>query len=87
MNSIRHGLNHGRAGVGAGATAEAADVFDTISTMLEGVRDFATRARKDELAGGHHQDEAGEVIDAISDAIGKAGNGEGRPDDITRARG
>jgi hypothetical protein len=78
MNSIRPGLNKPRAAADAEATLGAADGFDTISTMLERVQEFAASALKDELAGGHHQDEAAEVIDAISDAIGLAKKGEGK---------
>jgi hypothetical protein len=78
VRSHSSGLNGGRASADVEASAGAADVFDTVSTMLEGVRDFATVALKDELDGGHFQDEAGAVLDAVSDAIGAAKNAEGK---------
>jgi hypothetical protein len=65
MNSIhRPGLNHARAAAEAEAAADVADVMDTIAGMLEMVQDFAKRALKDELEGGHHGDEVAEVVDA-----------------------
>jgi len=79
MNSIHTpGLNRARAAAQSEAAATVADAMDTIATMLQGVQDFADRALKDELDGGEHGDEAGEVVDAISDAIGKARNVEGK---------
>jgi hypothetical protein len=78
VRSSPPGLAKGRASADAEATANAADVFDTISTMLEGVKDFARSALKDELDGGHYQDEAAGVLDAISDAIGEAKSAEGK---------
>ena len=73
MNSIhRPGLNTAVAAAEAEAVASVADVMDTIAGMLGLVQEFAERALKDELADGEHGYEAGQVIDAISDAIGKA---------------
>jgi hypothetical protein len=78
MNSIhRPGLNRARAAAQSEAAASVADVMDTIATMLQGAHYFAEQALKEELEGGEHGDEAGEVVDAISDAIGKPRNVEG----------
>jgi hypothetical protein len=76
MNSIRPGINHTRAAADAEAAAEAADVLSSIAGMLDKVKDFAERALKAELDGGPYQDEAGAVVDAISDAIGRAQQAE-----------
>jgi hypothetical protein len=78
VRSYPPGLNKGRAAADAEAAAAAADTFDSIGSMLEGVQDFAARALKDELAGGHYQDQAAEILDAISDAIGAAKEAEGK---------
>lgn len=51
---------------------ETADACASIASMLEKVRDFAELALKEELNGGHFQDEAGAIVDRISDAIGEA---------------
>jgi hypothetical protein len=81
MNSINAypgTLNRGRSAADREAASSAAGFVDSIAAMLQGVQDFAERALKDELDGGQHMDEVAEVLDAISDAIGKARKAESK---------
>jgi hypothetical protein len=80
MNSIASPgtLNCGRASADHEEVGGTADVLDSIRTMLEGVRDFAERALKEQRAGGVYRDEAAEVCDPIGDAIGKARDAESK---------
>ena len=54
------------------ARASTADICDTIANMLTTVKGFAENALKDQVNGGHFQDEANGVLDAIANAIGEA---------------
>lgn len=78
MNSLRPGLNKGRAAADAEAAASAADAFDTIANMLDRVQEFARLVLKEDLDGGLYHDEAANVVDAISDATGKARQAESK---------
>lgn len=54
------------------ARASTAHVAKTVAKMLDDVRVYAKTALRYELAGGRYADEAGGMVDKISDAIGEA---------------